>query len=95
MTIGFRSINKPASSVLGKLSGFNIWSYAVTAEEVLRMSYGCGTETGDAKAWETVRNGLNKEVEEQFSRTCDERKGKSHLDNEFGLDNSLLLNVTL
>ena len=82
MTIGFRATKKTSSALLGKLSGFNIWRYAVTAEEILRMSYGCGTEAGDAKAWETVRNGLIKEVEVKFSRTCNDRKGKSCAGNE-------------
>ena len=76
MTIGFRATSQTTSVALGKLSGFNIWSYAVKAEEILRMSHGCGTETGDAKAWETVRKGLEKEVEVHLFRTCNDRKGK-------------------
>ena len=75
MTIGFRATNKTES--LGKLSGFNVWSYAMIAEEILRMSYGCGREAGDAKAWHTVRHGLKKRVVVEWSRTCNDRKGES------------------
>ena len=75
MTIGFRATNKTKS--LGKLSGFNVWSYAMIAEEILRMSYGCGREAGDAKAWYTVRHGLKKRVAVEWSRTCNDRKGES------------------
>ncbi|KAL9987547.1 hypothetical protein ACROYT_G001872 [Oculina patagonica] len=74
MTIGFRASSKP-TSVLGKLSGFNVWSFALSAEEILRMSHGCGDETGDTKAWETVKEGLKKEVKVQWFRTCNDRKG--------------------
>ena len=76
MTIGFKARNKNASVVLGKLSGFNVWSYAVSAEEILRMSQGCGDESGDAKAWKTVRRDLKKEVAVKWFRTCGDRKGK-------------------
>ena len=75
MTVGFRTTNKTES--LGKLSGFNVWSYAMIAEEILRMSYGCGHEAGDAKAWHTVRHGLKKRVVVEWSRTCNDRKGES------------------
>ncbi|KAJ7371534.1 hypothetical protein OS493_024874 [Desmophyllum pertusum] len=75
MTIGFRDTNENASVVLGILSGFNLWSYAMTAEEILRMSHGCGGEEGDVKAWETVRKGLKKEVAVEWFRTCNDRKG--------------------
>ena len=75
MTIGFRARNKNASVVLGTLSGFNVWSYVVSAEEILRMSHGCGDESGDVKAWETVKRGLKKEVAVKWSRTCNDRKG--------------------
>ena len=76
MTIGFRSRNKNASVVLGKLSGFNLWSYAVSAEEILSMSHGCGDKEGDVKVWETVRRGLQKEVALKWLRTCIDRKGE-------------------
>ena len=76
MTIGFKARNKNASDVLGKLSGFNMWSYAVSAEEILRMSHGCGSESGDVKAWKTVIRGLKKEVGVKWFRTCTDRKGK-------------------
>jgi len=75
MTIGFSATNKTES--VGALSGFNVWSYAVIAEEILRMSYGCGDETGDAKAWHTVRQGLKKSVTLKWLRTCNDRKGES------------------
>ena len=75
MTIGFRATKK--TKYLGKLSGFNVWSYAMIAEEILRMSYGCGREAGDAKAWYTVRHGLKKRVAVEWSRTCNDRKGES------------------
>ncbi|KAJ7371547.1 hypothetical protein OS493_024888 [Desmophyllum pertusum] len=71
----FQSYKQTASVALGKLSGFNIWSYTVKAEEILRMSHGCGTEAGDAKGLETVRKGLEKEVEVHLFRTCNDRKG--------------------
>ena len=77
MTIGFRVTNKNASFVLGKLSGFNVWSYALSAEAILRMAHGCGDEAGDVKAWETVRKSLQKEVAMKWFRTCNDRKGKS------------------
>ena len=76
MTIGFRDSNENASVALGVLSGFNLWSYAMQAEEILRMSHGCGTEAGDVKAWETVKEGLQKEVAVEWFRTCNDRKGK-------------------
>ena len=76
MTIGFRATKKTASVVLGKLSGFNVWSYALKEEEILRMSHGCGDEAGDMKAWETVKEGLEKEGYVQWNRTCNDRKGK-------------------
>jgi len=75
MTIGFRSTNK--TEFLGKLSGFNIWSYAMIAEEILRMSYGCGHEAGDAKSWPTLRQGLIKGFHVARFRTCNDRKGMS------------------
>ncbi|RMX55729.1 hypothetical protein pdam_00025118, partial [Pocillopora damicornis] len=74
VTIGFRNINETASTVLGKLSGFNIWSTLVTTEEILRMSYGCGTEAGNAMAWGKVRNGLIGEVEMKSLPTCNDGK---------------------
>ena len=74
MTIGFRATNKTES--VGALSGFNVWSYAVIAEEILRMSHGCGDETGDAKAWYTVRQGLKKKDTVKWLRTCNDRKGE-------------------
>ena len=77
MTIGFRATTKNTSVALGKLSGFNVWSHALPAEEILRMSHGCGTEAGDAKAWETVRKWLQKEVAVKWLRTCNDRLGKS------------------
>lgn len=81
MTIGFRNINGTASTVLGKLSGFNIWSTLVTTEEILRMSYGCGTEAGNAMAWGKVRNGLIGEVEMKSRPTCNDGKRKAYRDN--------------
>ena len=79
MTIGFRSPYQNISTVLGKLSGFNLWSYQIKAEEILRMSQGCGNEAGDVKAWETVSKGLTKEVEVKRHRSCRDRKGKFYL----------------
>lgn len=76
MKIGFTEPNESDLAVLGKLNGFNIWSSPVLMEEILRMSYGCGTETGNSKSWETVRNGITGEVELKDSRTCKDRKGK-------------------
>ena len=81
VTIGFRTINGTASVIFGKLSGFNIWSTLVTAEEILSMSYGCGKEVGNAMAWGKVRNGLIGEVEMQSHPTCNDGKRKSYLDN--------------
>ena len=81
MTIGFRNINETASTVLGKLSGFNIWSTLVTTEEILRMSYGCGKEAGNAMAWGKVRNGLIGEVEMKSLPTCNDGKRKAYLNN--------------
>ena len=75
MTIGFRAPYKNVSVVLGKLSGFNLWSYQITAEEVLRMSQGCGSEAGDVKAWGTVNKGLTKEVAVKWLRSCRDREG--------------------
>ena len=81
MTIGFRNINETASTVLGKLSGFNIWSTLVTTEEILRMSNGCGTEAGNAVAWGKVRNGLIGEVEMKSLPTCNDGKRKAYFNN--------------
>ena len=81
MTIGFRNINETASTVLGKLSGFNIWSTLVTTEEILRMSYGCGKEAGNAMAWGKVRNGLIGEVEMKSLLTCNDGKRKAYFNN--------------
>ena len=74
MTIGFRESN--VSVVLGALTGFNLWSYAMAPGEILRMSHGCGTEAGDVKAWKTVRQGLKSEVAVVWPRACQDRKGK-------------------
>ena len=74
MTIGFRESN--VSVVLGALTGFNLWSNAMAPGEILRMSHGCGTEAGDVKAWETVRQGLKKDVKVVRPRICQDRKGK-------------------
>ncbi|XP_027058957.1 enteropeptidase-like [Pocillopora damicornis] len=74
MTVGFRKTNNSNSAVLGKLSGLNIWSYPVSITEILSMSYGCGTEAGDSKSWETVRDKIIGEVEVKDSRTCKDRK---------------------
>ena len=79
MKIGFRSPYQNISAVLGKLSGFNLWSYQIKAEEIMRMSQGCGNEAGDVKAWETVSKGLTKEVEVKRHRSCRDRKGKFYL----------------
>ena len=76
MTVGFRKTNDSDSAVLGKLSGLNIWSYPVSIKEILRMSYGCGTEAGNSKSWETVRDKITGEVDVKGSRTCKDRKGK-------------------
>ena len=76
MRVGFRKTNNSDSPVLGKLSGLNIWSYLVPIKEILRMSYGCGTEAGDSKSWETVRDKITGEVEVNDSRTCKDREGK-------------------
>ena len=81
MTIGFRNINETASTALVKLSGFNIWSTLVTTEEILRMSYGCGTEAGNAMAWGKVRNGLIGEVEMKSLPTCNDGKRKAYFNN--------------
>ena len=40
------------------------------------MSYGCGTEAGDSKSWETVRDKITGEVDVKGSRACKDRKGK-------------------
>ena len=77
MKIGFRATNKTATGTLGKLSGFNVWSFPLKADEILRMSHGCGDEAGDMKAWKTVKQGLEKAVEMQWYRTCNDRRGKS------------------
>ena len=76
MTIGFRATNKTESNALVKLSGFNVWTYGIIPGEVLRMSYGCGHEAGNAKAWEKVKEGLKKNVTVQWFRTCNDRKGE-------------------
>ena len=76
MTIGFRATNKNESDAIVQLSGFNVWTYAIISDEVLRMSYGCGQEAGQAKAWETVKQGLKKNVTVQWFRTCNDRKGE-------------------
>ena len=81
MTIGFRNKNGTASAILGKLSGVNIWSTLVTTEEILRMSYGCGTEVGNAMAWGKVINGLIGKVEMQSRATCNDGKRKAYRDN--------------
>ena len=75
MTIGFRATNKTGS--VGKLSAFNVWSYAMIAEEILRMSYGCGHEAGDSKAWPAVKQALKKTVQVEWVQTCNDRKGES------------------
>lgn len=77
MKIGFRTIHKNTSSdTLGKLSGFNVWSYILIAEEILRMSHGCGTEAGNVEAWETFEIDLHGDVAVEWFRTCKDRKGK-------------------
>ena len=83
MTIGFKDANENASIVLGKLSGFNLWSYQIKAEEILRMSHGCGGEAGNVKAWETVNKELKKEVAVKWSRSCGDRKGKPSMNTPF------------
>ena len=40
------------------------------------MSYGCGTEAGDSKSWETVRDKITGEADVKGSRACKDRKGK-------------------
>ena len=79
MTLGFRSPGVNSPVVLGKLSGFNLWSYSIKAEEILRMSHGCGGEAGNVKAWETVRKGLTTELTVKWNRSCRDRKGKSSM----------------
>ena len=79
MTFGFRSPGVNSPVILGKLSGFNLWSYSIKAEEILRMSHGCGGEAGNVKAWETVRKGLKTEVMVKWKRSCRDRKGKSSM----------------
>ena len=83
MTLGFRTPTGNASIVLGKLSGFNLWNYSIKAEEILRMSHGCGGEAGNVKAWETVRKAVKKEVALKWLRSCRDRKGKLSIEFEF------------
>ena len=75
MTIGFRTAGGITSAALGELSGFNIWGHPLSVEEVMRMSQGCGAESGDVKAWRTVRRGITKNVEVVWSRSCTDSKG--------------------
>ena len=83
MTLGLRTPNANFSTVLCKLSGFNLWNYSIKAEEILRMSHGCGSEAGNIKAWATVRKSLTKEVEVKRIRSCRDRKGKSYVNRKF------------
>ena len=80
VTIGFRNKSGNASAVLGRLSGFNIWSLLVTENEILRMSYGCGEVIGNAMDWGKVTNGLIGEVEVRSLPTCNDDKRKAYLD---------------
>ena len=45
------------------------------------MSYGCGTEAGNAMAWGKVRNGLIGEVEMKSLPTCNDGKRKAYFNN--------------
>ena len=45
------------------------------------MSYGCGTEVGNAMAWGKVRNGLIGKVEMQSRAACNDGKRKAYRDN--------------
>ncbi|PFX15365.1 G-protein coupled receptor GRL101 [Stylophora pistillata] len=74
VTIGFRNKSGNASAVIGRLSGFNIWSLLVTENEILRMSYGCGEVIGNAMDWGKVTNGLIGEVEVRSLPTCNDDK---------------------
>ncbi|XP_022807964.1 uncharacterized protein LOC111344965 [Stylophora pistillata] len=75
MTIGFRNSSENASIALGSLSGFNLWGHEMPVEEILHMSFGCGSEKGNVKTWETIRKGLQKEVAVKWFRTCRDRGG--------------------
>ena len=55
-----------------------MWMYAIIAEEVLHMSYGCGQEAGQAKAWETVKQGSKKNFTVQWFRTCKIEKASDY-----------------
>ena len=78
MTIGFKAPKANVTVIKGKLSGFNLWNYPLKAEEILRMSHGCGAEAGNVKAWKTVIKDLKEEVEVKWIRSCQDRKGKSY-----------------
>ena len=74
MTIGFRVTNSNSSRILGSLSGFNVWDYALRKEEILRMSSGCGEEAGNVKAWSAVKKAIQGDVDAQ-NATCHDRQG--------------------
>ncbi|XP_078375556.1 uncharacterized protein LOC144658924 [Oculina patagonica] len=63
--------------IFGKISTFNLWSYAMGRDEIIHMSYGCGKEAGNVLSWLVEREKLKKLFATQNSSTCNERNGPS------------------
>ncbi|XP_048590312.1 uncharacterized protein LOC5511434 isoform X2 [Nematostella vectensis] len=44
---------------LGKMSGLNLWSDVLGADEISQRALGCGLEEGNVKAWSSFRSSLS------------------------------------
>ena len=70
---------KEKSSVVGKLSGFNIWTSVLDRQELFRMSIGCGDETGDLLGWRDLKYLISGVVTIVKTASCKYGEGKSSL----------------
>ena len=73
-TIGYRVASSNSLAVLGILAGLNVWDDVLSGEEILRMSYGCGEEAGNVKAWSMVTKGIQGKIKKKPA-SCKDRKG--------------------
>ena len=74
-------VNK--SAILGKVSGFNIWSMSKDGSEISYLSYGGGENEGDVISWSTVTNGIKGKVLVKTPSICKHHESKLREYNPF------------
>lgn len=62
--------------IFAKISNFNLWSYSMTKDEIIHMSYGCSKDEGDILSWVAVRKKMKEKFQEEKSSICNEHNGE-------------------